>query len=159
MNRRRGEPPDVSDPVYEELRIVRDGVQEVLGVLTFMARDPEVIGRQLEELRNFFGGGARRSEVYLALDRNRNISEVANALGMKRQNVGREIARLQERELILSLTAVGRGDVWIKNPTLERVLHLSQNLRQWYPPRPPAGTAPKGPSDDAQPEPAASGAP
>jgi hypothetical protein len=91
MNRRMGELPDVGDPVYEELRIVRDGVQEVLDVLTFMARDPVIVERQLEELREFFGKGMRRADVYLALNPDRNVSEVADTLGMKRQNVSREI--------------------------------------------------------------------
>jgi hypothetical protein len=91
MNRRMGELPDVGDPVYEELRIVRDGVQEVLDVLTFMARDPVIVERQLEELREFFGKGMRRADVYLALNPDRNVSEVADTLGMKRKNVSREI--------------------------------------------------------------------
>jgi predicted transcriptional regulator len=126
---------DAGDPIYEELRVIRDEIQEVLGVLTFIASDPVAVERQMEGLRAFFGAGSRRAEVFLALDANRNVSDIADMIGMKRPNVSREIQRLQERQLVVPLTSAGRGAVWVPNPTLERVLHLSQKLRQWYPPR------------------------
>jgi transposase-like protein len=130
------------DPVYDELRIVRDRVEEVLGVLTYIASDPEVEARNEDVLRKFFGKGRRRADVYLALDPTRNISQVAQTLGMKRQNVSSEIRALREANLILPQLVGGRGDVWVRNPTLERVLRLSQKVRTWNsvgPKRPETG--------------------
>lgn len=125
--------PDKSDPIYEELRIVRDRVQEVLGVLTYIARDPEMVARQEEAMRAFFGRGRRRADVYLALSGDRNITQVGSVLKMQRQNVSREIQALRGVQLIMPMTAGGRGDVWIRNPTLESTLRLSEKVRRWFP--------------------------
>ena len=125
--------PDKSDAMYEELRIVRDRVQEVLGVLTYMARDPQIVARQEEAMRGFFGRGRKRADVYLALSADRNITQVASALGMQRQNVSSEIQKLRKVQLIMPLTAGGRGDVWIRNPTIESVMRLSEMVRRWFP--------------------------
>ena len=124
---------DAVDPTFEELRIIRDRVEEVLGVLTYVARDPELMKRQHEALRSFFGRGQRRAEVLLALNAEMNVGQVANKIGMKPPNVSRELRALREAQLILEVTAGGRGDVWIPNPTLESVLHLSRMVREWYP--------------------------
>jgi predicted transcriptional regulator len=125
---------DKPDPVYEELRVVRDRVEEVLGVLTYIASDPAVAERTEKAIVKFFGRGSRRAEVYLALNPTKNITQVAESLRMKRQNVGTEIRALHKANLIIQHTSGGAGDVWVRNPTLERVLRLSHKLREWYPP-------------------------
>jgi DNA-binding transcriptional ArsR family regulator len=122
------EPPN---PVYEEVRAVRDLVEQVIGVLTYTAQDPAANARRETELMKFFGRGSRRPEIYLALDKDRNISEVAAALGMKRQNVSADIALLKDAGLIVPLHTGGRGDVWIRNPVIEAVVGLSRKLVSW----------------------------
>jgi hypothetical protein len=117
--------------VYDEVRAVRDLVDQVIGVLTYTAQDPAVIQRREADLRSFFGKGTRRREVYLALDKELNISEVAAALGMKRQNVSTEINRMHEAGLVVPVRTGGRGDVWIPNPIIESVVRLSRRLRSW----------------------------
>lgn len=119
--------------MYEELRVVRDQVQEVLGVLTYLARDPELVRRQEDAMRKFFGRNRSRARIYLALSADRNMTQVADALRMKKQNVQPEIKQLAGLQMILKLRAGGRGDVWIRNPTLEAVLHLSAKIRKWFP--------------------------
>jgi DNA-binding transcriptional ArsR family regulator len=119
------------NPVYDEVRAVRDLVEQVIGVLTYTAQDPEATTRRERELKTFFGRGARRAEVYLALSRERNISEVAYATGMKRQNVSVEISRLRDAGLAVPFHTGGRGDVWIRNPVIESVVGLSKRLAQW----------------------------
>src|SRR5438270_13476678 len=91
--------------------------------------------RQKDALRSFFGRGQRRAEVFLALNPELNVSQVADKIGMKPPNVSRELRALRDAQLILQVTAGGRGDVWIPNPTLESVLHLSKVVRDWYPPK------------------------
>lgn len=117
--------------VYDEVRAVRDLAEQIIGVLTYAAQDPSVLDRRENDLRLFFGKGTRRRDVYLALDKDRNISEVAEALGMKRQNVSAEISRLHDAGLVVPLTTGGRGDVWIRNPVIESVVGLSKRLRTW----------------------------
>jgi DNA-binding transcriptional ArsR family regulator len=135
--------PEHSDAMFEELRTVRDRVEEVLGVLNYIASDPEIEARNNEALRKFFGRGGRRADVYLALDSTKNITQVAESLGMKRQNVSAELRALRDANLILQHTAGGGGDVWIRNPTLERVLRLSHKIRSWYQSNPAAARAKK----------------
>jgi DNA-binding transcriptional ArsR family regulator len=133
--------PEHADPTFEELRVVRDRVEEVLGVLTYIASDPEIEARNNDALKKFFGRGGRRADVYLSLDPKKNITQVAESLGMKRQNVSVELRALRDANLILQHTAGGGGDVWIRNPTLERVLRLSHKIRGWYQPAAPPPTA------------------
>jgi hypothetical protein len=106
-------------------------VEQVIGVLTYTAQDPQVTKRRHEELREFFGRGARRADVYLALSPEKNISEVADGLGMKRQNVWKEVALLRDAGLIVPFHTGGRGDVWVRNPVIESVVGLSKSLRAW----------------------------
>jgi hypothetical protein len=128
----RPKPVETSpNPVYDEVRAVRDLVEQVIGVLTYTAQDPEATKRRETELRRFFGRGSRRADVYLALDRERNISDVAKALGMQRQNVSTEVARLREAGLAVPFHTGGQGEVWIRNPVIEAVVGLSKKLAQW----------------------------
>jgi hypothetical protein len=61
----------------------------------------------------------------------KNISEVADGLGMKRQNVWKEVALLRDAGLIVPFHTGGRGDVWVRNPVIESVVGLSKSLRAW----------------------------
>lgn len=140
---------DVGDPMYEELRVVRDQVQEVLGVLTYLARDPELVRRQEEAMHTFFGRNRGLARVYLALSADRNMAQVATALDVSRQAIQQSIKRLDAVHMILKMSAGGRGDVWIRNPTLEAVVHLSALIRKWIPDlEPVAATAEERASGD-----------
>lgn len=130
--RQTTEPPSLpNNPVYEEVRAVRDLVEQVIGVLTYTAQDPAATGRRESELRGFFGRGTRRADVYLALNKEQNISELADSLGMKRQNVSKEIALLKDAGLAVPFHTGGKGDVWVRNPVIEAVVGLSRKLREW----------------------------
>jgi hypothetical protein len=124
---------DAGDPLYEELRVVRDQVQEVLGVLTYLARDPELVRRQEDAMETFFVRNKGLARIYLALSADRNMTQVGALLGISKQAVQQAIKRLDTVHMILKLSAGGRGDVWIRNPTLEAVVHLSALLRRWLP--------------------------
>jgi DNA-binding transcriptional ArsR family regulator len=126
------------DPIYEEVRAVRDLVEQVIGVLTYTAQDPGATQRREEKLRAFFGRGTRRADVYLALNQDQNITELAESLAMKRQNVSREIGVLKDAGLAVPFHTGGRGDVWIRNPVIEAVVGLSRKLQGWMTPDGPA---------------------
>lgn len=125
--------PDHGDPLYEEVRIVRDQVQEVLGVLTYLARDPELVKRQEESMRAFFTKYRALARVYLALSADRNMTQVGDALGVSKQAVQQSVQKLDAIHVIMKMSAAGRGDVWIRNPTIETVLHLNAKIRKWMP--------------------------
>jgi hypothetical protein len=119
------------DPLLDEVRTVRDLVEETLGVLTYSVQDPDALSKRQAELRAVFGRGRKRADVFLGLSRDRNITEVATALGMKRQNVATEIRRLHEAGLVMPLATGGRGDVWVRNPLLDRIHGLTGKVAAW----------------------------
>ncbi len=127
----RPTPTAGGDPIYQEVRAVRDLVEQVIGVLTYTAQEPQATKRRQDELHAFFGKGTRRADVYLALSQEMNISEVAETLGMQRQNVSKEVALLRDAGLIVPFHTGGRGDVWVRNPVIESVVGLSKILRGW----------------------------
>ena len=127
--------PDRGDPLYEEVRVVRDRVEEVLGVITYLAHDPELVGRQEASIRTFFKKNPALARVYLALSADRNIAQVAALLNVRRQSLHESIQKLAKVQprLIMKMNAGGRGDVWIRNATLEGLLQLSAKIRKWTP--------------------------
>jgi hypothetical protein len=124
-------PESGPDPLLDEVRTVRDLVEETLGVLTYSVQDPAALTKREVEIRKIFGRGKKRADVFLALSRDRNITDVANATGMKRQNVATDIKRLHEAGLVMPLATGGRGDVWIRNPLLDRIHGLTAKVTAW----------------------------
>jgi hypothetical protein len=123
--------PVSTDPLIDEIRTVRDLVEETLGVLTYNVQDPDALIRREQEIRKVFGRGKKRADVFLALSKDLNVSEVAAETGMKRQNVAIEIRRLHEAGLAMPLATGGRGDVWVRNPLLERIHGLTAKVANW----------------------------
>lgn len=119
------------DPLLDEIRTVRDLVEETLGVLTFDVQDPDALLRREQEIRKVFGRSKKRADVFLALDRDRNISEVSTTTHMKRQNVADDIKVLRKAGLVMPLATGGRGEVWVRNPVLDRILGLTAKVAQW----------------------------
>lgn len=127
----RRKPEPSPDPLLDEIRTVRDLVEETLGVLTFDVQDPDALARREQDIRKVFGRSRKRADVFLALNRDRNISEVAKDIGMQRQNVADDIKVLRKAGLVMPLTTGGRGDVWVRNPVLDRILGLTSKVAEW----------------------------
>ena len=119
------------DPKYEEIRVVRDLVEEAVGVLRYLARDPESMKRRETELKSFFQGRRRMSQVFLTIDGKLTSDEVARALSMRRQNVDRDLRMLRDAGLVAPIHASGRVSVWARNALLEQVLRLSKKVEGW----------------------------
>ncbi len=124
--------PERGDRIYQELRTVRDRVDEVLGVVSFIAQDPDLLKRHQVELRGFFGRSKRRAEVFLNLSPDLNVTQIATKLGMKRQNVSSEVKALERRGLVRRIETGGRGEVYVRQAILEQV-RLTQHVRDWFP--------------------------
>jgi hypothetical protein len=79
------------------------------------------------EVKKIFGKSVRRAQIYLAVDGVRGVNQIAQHLGMKRQNVGADLKYL-ENEGLLELAGTHRGmDIWSKK-ALDRTLRLTQFL-------------------------------
>lgn len=80
----------------------------------------------LEKVLVFFRGSKRRVQVYLAADGERSVSEIAEHLGMKRQNVGSVLKSLARKNL-LEMNPSGGRDLWCKS-AIDRSIGISQLL-------------------------------
>lgn len=125
----------------EKTNIDRD--QQVLGRLTRIEHRVDSIDQtqafalraQAEQhfgtVKQIFRRGKRRAQIYLAADGNRGVEEIAKHLGMKRQNVGRELKLLGEEGMLEITDTAGGRDMWGKKP-VDRTLRITQFLRQEY---------------------------
>ncbi len=78
-------------------------------------------------VKSIFKNSKRKAQVYLAADGSRGVGEIADFLGMKRQNVGSELKLLADEGLLELIDNSGGRDIWGKKP-LDRSLRISHFL-------------------------------
>jgi DNA-binding transcriptional ArsR family regulator len=81
-------------------------------------------------VKKVFKGSKRKAQVYLAANGSRSVGDIADHLGMKRQNVGRELKILAEEDLLTVFPEGGR-DVWCKL-AVDRTIGISRFLMREY---------------------------
>ncbi len=86
--------------------------------------------RLFAEVKQVFKDSKRKAQVYLAANGRRAVGEIADHLGMKRQNVGRELKVLSEESLLKVFPEGGR-DVWYKLP-VDQTIGISRFLMREY---------------------------
>jgi predicted transcriptional regulator len=84
-----------------------------------------------ESMRAVFRNGKRRAQIYLAANGSRGLQEIAQHLGMVRQNVGRELKLLADEGMLEISDTEGGRDIWSKKP-IDRTLRISQYLQKEY---------------------------
>jgi DNA-binding transcriptional ArsR family regulator len=82
-------------------------------------------------VKKIFKSSKRKAQVYLAADGRRGVQEIAEFLGMKRQNVGPELKLLAEEGLLELIDSFDGRDVWGKKP-LDRTLRISRFLTEHF---------------------------
>lgn len=87
--------------------------------------------KHFQSIKQIFGESKRRAQVYLAVDGNRGVQEIAAHLGMKRQNVGPELHELQREGLLELADSQGGKDIWTKK-ALDRTLRVSVFLQDEF---------------------------
>jgi len=87
--------------------------------------------KHMDSVRKIFGRNKRRAQVYLAADGHRGVEEIAKHIGMKRQNVGRELKALHKQALLELADSVGGRDIWAKK-ALDRTLRISDFLETTF---------------------------
>ena len=120
----------MADPKILE-RLIRidnrtDSMQHSLAWLV-RANEPEL----KQALVQAFGKSVVRAQVYVALDSKKNINELADALGLVRPNVSRELAWLKKKGLIDPVDADGVGTVY-KRSQLDSIIHLAEELARRF---------------------------
>jgi DNA-binding transcriptional ArsR family regulator len=99
-----------------------DAIQHNLGWLV-RANEPQL----KETLINAFGNSVRRVQIYVALDGVKNVNQIADALGMLRPHVSREIIWLKKKGLIDVAEASGQGNIY-KKTIFDSIINLSDEL-------------------------------
>jgi hypothetical protein len=89
------------------------------------------IDKHTNTIKTIFRNGKRRAQIYLAANGSRGVEEIAQHLGMQRQNVGRELKILGGEGMLEITDTSGGRDIWGKKP-IDRTLRISQYLRNEY---------------------------
>jgi hypothetical protein len=87
--------------------------------------------KHFDSVKGIFGRSKRRAQVYLAADGTRSVQDIADHLGMKRQNVGIELGQLSQEGLLEIIDSQGNKDLWAKKP-VDRTLRISQFLQKEF---------------------------
>jgi biotin operon repressor len=84
-------------------------------------------GKHFAEVKKIFGNSVRRAQVYLAADGYRSVQEIAQHLGMQRQNVGPDLKHLGDEGLLELVDSQSNRDIWAKKP-VDRTLRITPFL-------------------------------
>lgn len=87
--------------------------------------------RHFESVRVIFRKRIRRVQVYLAANGERSVQNIAELLDMRRPNVSRELASLQQEGLLEVSENEGGETFWSKKP-IDRTIRISSHLQQEY---------------------------
>jgi DNA-binding MarR family transcriptional regulator len=87
--------------------------------------------KHFNSVKEIFRKSKRRAQVYLAVDGQKGVKEIAEHLRMKRQNVGPELKGLSEEGLLEIIDSQGGKDVWGKKP-VDRTLRITKFLKEQY---------------------------
>jgi DNA-binding transcriptional ArsR family regulator len=85
----------------------------------------------LAEILSFFGNSRRRAEVYLAVDGDLSVSDIATELQMKPPNVSTELTLLNDFGLIETGKLDGPTIIY-KKRRIDRILGLTKELRKKF---------------------------
>lgn len=84
--------------------------------------------KHFKSVQAIFKSGKRRAQIYLAANGRRGVQEIAEHLGMQRQNVGPDLKKLAAEGMLEISGTAGGKDLWAKKP-VDRTLRISQFLQ------------------------------
>lgn len=85
----------------------------------------------LEEIMSFFGRSQRRAQVFLTVNGERTVSDIADKLDMKLPNVSTELTKLKEEGLVEIKKFTDKGYVY-KKRRVDKILGISRKLRRKF---------------------------
>lgn len=83
--------------------------------------------KHIESVRQVFGQGTRKAQIYLAVDGHRSVNDVAEHLNLKAQNVSRDLKKLKDEGLLEVGEIDGSTTYYVKTP-LDRTIRISRFL-------------------------------
>jgi DNA-binding MarR family transcriptional regulator len=84
--------------------------------------------KHFNSVKEIFKRGKRKAQIYLAIDGQRSVQEIAKHLSMKRQNVTPELRTLVEEGLIEVIDSNGGKDIYGRKP-VDRTLRIAKFLQ------------------------------
>jgi len=87
--------------------------------------------KHFNSVKAIFRDSKRKAQVYLAVDGAKSVQDLADHLGMKRQNVGSELKSLADEGLLEIIDTQGGKDIWGKKP-VDRTLRIAKFLQQEF---------------------------
>jgi predicted transcriptional regulator len=87
--------------------------------------------KHFSSVKEIFGGSERKAQVYLAVNGQRGVQEIAQHLRMKRQNVGPVLKSLADEGLLEIIDTQGGKDIWGKKP-VDRTLRITKFLQKEF---------------------------
>jgi predicted transcriptional regulator len=109
-----------------EIKWKVEGIEKSIDLLVRANR--ETITNDIIE---FFGASKERVNVFLAVDSEKTVEQIAKYLNIKRPNVSRRLSELQDEGLINIKKNTKQGIVYEKTEKV-RVLNLEKKLRKKF---------------------------
>lgn len=129
MNHLRPDTLDRDQQILSRLAKIEHKVDSIEQTNAFALRAEA--DKHFAEVSKIFGKSLRRAQVYLAADGSFSVQEIAQHLGMQRQNVGTDLKHLGEEGLLELVDSHGNRDIWAKKP-LDRTLRITPFLRKQF---------------------------
>lgn len=125
MTNHRQEQRDRDQQILDRLAKIEHKVDSIEQTNAFALRAEA--DKHFAEVKKIFGNSLRRAQVYLAADGVRSVQEIAEHLGIQRQNVGPDLKQLGDEGLLELIDSHGNRDIWAKKP-VDRTLRITSFL-------------------------------
>jgi len=125
MSRRQEQSLDRDQQILARLAKIEHKVDSIEQTNAFALRAEAE--KHFAEVKKIFGNSVRRAQVYLAADGFRSVQELAQHLGMQRQNVGPDLKHLGDEGLLELIDSQSNRDIWAKKP-VDRTLRITPFL-------------------------------
>lgn len=122
------------DPLHDDLLAIHSRLGSIEGKVNLLARvDREQF---IELLRESIAGKPILGQIYLALDGVRTQGEVIahlDSFGIEtsKATVSRRLGEMEREHGMIDLVKGGNSKVYGRDPTMEKILDLSANVRKW----------------------------
>lgn len=120
---------DRDQQILSRLAQIEHKVDSVDQTLAFSLRAESE--KHFGAVKEIFGNSRRRAQIYLAVDGMRGVQDIAEHLGMQRQNVGPELKVLAEEGLLHMIDTQDGKDIWAKK-SVDGSLRISKFLRDVF---------------------------
>jgi predicted transcriptional regulator len=117
---------DVMEKDLREIKAKVEGIDKSVDLLV-RANRKQII----EDLMAFFGKSKDRVKVFLAMDGEKSVNQIANELGMKVQNVSKRITELDREGLIRFKKLIGHSKIYEQTEKVA-ILNLKKEIEKKF---------------------------